>query len=65
VVLGEDFEKRGYVTIYRIGNGSLGGDELGSLPCSAMGATLFLSAMESQYWEETKAMQVGDESVIG
>jgi hypothetical protein len=63
VVLGEGFEKRRLVVVYKIGDRFLIGDELNSLPCSARGATLFLSAMEPHYWEETKALQTGDEAV--
>ncbi|KAF2821919.1 hypothetical protein CC86DRAFT_410320 [Ophiobolus disseminans] len=54
-VLDEDFTKRRLVTIYRIGNEDLVGDELDALPCSVAGSTLFLSSMNSHYWEETKA----------
>jgi hypothetical protein len=39
-VLGEDFQKRKLVTIYRIGDVDLVGDELDSLPCSAAGKLL-------------------------
>jgi hypothetical protein len=61
--LKEGFEKRRLVVVYRIGDRFLIGDELNSLPCSARGSTLFLSAMEPHYWEETKALQTGDEAV--
>lgn len=36
-VLGEDFAERRVVTIYRIGDEYLRGDELDSLPCSVAG----------------------------
>jgi hypothetical protein len=36
-VLGEDFQNRKLVTIYRIGDADPVGDELDSLPCSAAG----------------------------
>ena len=36
-VLGEDFTKRKMVTIYRIGDEDLVGDELDALPCSVAG----------------------------
>ena len=37
VVLNEDFTKRKLMTIYRIGDENLVGDELDALPCSAAG----------------------------
>jgi hypothetical protein len=54
-VLGEDFQKRKLVTIYRIGDEYLKGDELDSLPCSAAGKLLQLPfAMQPAHEMNTK-----------
>jgi hypothetical protein len=63
VVLGDDFEKRGLVTIWRIGDENLRGDKLESMTCSVKDASVFLYAMEPDYWEENMAEQEGDEPV--
>jgi hypothetical protein len=39
-VLGDDFTNRGVVTIYRVGDEYLVGDELGALPCTVTGRCL-------------------------
>ncbi|KAF2124608.1 hypothetical protein P153DRAFT_390646 [Dothidotthia symphoricarpi CBS 119687] len=64
-VLGSDYKGRGMVTIYRIGDVNLIGEELESLPCSVAGSTLFLSAMEPDYWEETKSNQRNGNDPVG
>ncbi|KAF2640000.1 hypothetical protein P280DRAFT_25299 [Massarina eburnea CBS 473.64] len=64
-VLGQDFTKRRMVTIYRVGDEDLIGDKLEALPCSIAGSTLFLSAIESHYWEETKANYPKEDEPVG
>jgi hypothetical protein len=63
VVLGDDFKKRGLATICKIGDENLRGDKLGSMPCSVKEVSVFLYAMEPDYWEEKMAEQEGDEPV--
>lgn len=41
-VLGEDFEQRKLITVYRIGDENLVGDEMDSLPCSVAGKRLLV-----------------------
>jgi hypothetical protein len=63
-ILGEDFKKRRLITIYRIGDEELEGDELDCLPCSVEGSTLFLSSLEQGYWEEQEG-QYGLDQPVG
>jgi hypothetical protein len=55
-VLGKDFEKRKLITIYRIGDENLVGDELDSLPCSVAGKCLLVPfAMQRAHEMNPKA----------
>jgi hypothetical protein len=63
-VLGEDFEKRRLVTLYRIGDMDLAGGKLEKLLCSVAGSTLALSSMEKHVWEEW-GNDFGEDEPIG
>jgi hypothetical protein len=63
-VLGEDFVRRAFVTIYRIGDEYLRGDEVDSVPCSVAMSTIFLSSMEPHMWEESKGARDNDDDPV-
>lgn len=63
-VLGEDFSKRHVITLCRIGDEELKGEELSTLPCTVEKSTLCLSSMEPHTWEEYQADQDGDNPVM-
>jgi hypothetical protein len=54
-VLDADYAEIKLLKIYPIGDEDLVGEELDCVTCSVRGSSLFLSAMEPHYWEETKA----------
>lgn len=62
-VLGEDYRKRGFVTLFRIGDENLAGDNLENVLCSVKGSTLALSGLEKHIWEEWKADTKEDEPI--
>jgi hypothetical protein len=64
VVLSEDYTNRGSVTICGIGDKNLRGDNLESMiSCSVKEVSVFLYAMEPDYWEEKMAEREGEEPV--
>ncbi|PVI03234.1 hypothetical protein DM02DRAFT_726707 [Periconia macrospinosa] len=63
-VLGEDYEKKGLVALYRIGDEELVGGRLEKLVCSVKGSTLALSSLEKHVWEEWRG-DFGEDEPVG